>query len=92
MILIQDSRSLDFATVSVVDTGKSALVPLGNKIIYRLGFQLQLCTQASHPDCSCPGHGVKLIGCILGMTLNSHVVVQGTMVKLRPCLRFRVCG
>ena len=30
--------------------------------------------------------------CVLGMTLNSSVVVQGMTVKLRPCLRFRACG
>ena len=29
---------------------------------------------------------------VLGMTLNSSVVVQGMTVKLRPCLRFRACG
>ena len=40
----------------------------------------------------CPGDDAKLIRCVLGMTLNSIVVVQGMMVKLRPCLRFRACG
>ena len=29
---------------------------------------------------------------VLGMTLNSSVVVQGMTVKLRPCLRFWACG
>ena len=29
---------------------------------------------------------------VLGTTLNSSVVVQGMTVKLRPCLRFPVCG
>ena len=38
------------------------------------------------------GYDVKLIRCVLGMTLNSSVVVQGMTVKLRPCLRFRACG
>ena len=32
--------------------------------------------------------GIKLIHCILGMTLNSTIVVQGMTVKLRPGLRF----
>ena len=40
----------------------------------------------------CPGYDVKLIRCVLGMTINSSVVVQGMTVKLRPCLRFRACG
>ena len=40
----------------------------------------------------CPGNDAKLIRCVLGMTLNSSVVVQGMTVKLRPCLRFRACG
>ena len=38
------------------------------------------------------GNDAKLIRCVLGMTLNSSVVVQGMTVKLRPCLRFRACG
>ena len=37
----------------------------------------------------CPGNDAKLIRCVLGMTLNSSVVVQGMTVKLWPCLRFR---
>ena len=36
----------------------------------------------------CPGNDAKLIRCVLGMTLNSSVVVQGMTVKLRPCLPF----
>ena len=43
-------------------------------------------------DEKCPGNDAKLIRCVLGMTLNSSVVVQGMTVKLRPCLRFRACG
>ena len=39
-----------------------------------------------------PGNDAKLIRCVLGMTLNSSVVVQGMTVKLWPCLRFRACG
>ena len=39
-----------------------------------------------------PGNDAKLIRCVLGMTLNSSVVVQGMTVELRPCLRFRACG
>ena len=39
-----------------------------------------------------PGNDAKLIRCVLGMTLNSSVVVQGMTVKLRPCWRFRACG
>ena len=35
---------------------------------------------------------VDLAICVLGMILNSTVVVQGAMVKLRPCLCFRACG
>ena len=38
------------------------------------------------------GNDAKLIRCVLVMTLNSSVVVQGMTVKLRPCLRFRACG
>ena len=41
---------------------------------------------------SCHGSDAKLIRCVLGMTLNSSVVVQGMTVKLRACLRFRACG
>ena len=40
----------------------------------------------------CPGNDAKLIRCVLGMTLNSSVVVQGMTVKLRPCLHFLACG
>ena len=40
----------------------------------------------------CPRNDTKLIRCVLSMTLNSPVVVQGMTVKLRPCLRFRACG
>ena len=38
-----------------------------------------------------PGNGAKLICCVLGMTVNSSVVVQEMKVKLRPCrpMRFR---
>ena len=39
-----------------------------------------------------PGNDAKLIRCVLGMTLNSSLVVQGMTVKLRPCLRFQACG
>ena len=39
-----------------------------------------------------PGNDAKLIHCVLGMTLNSFVAVQGMTVKLQPCLRFRACG
>ena len=36
---------------------------------------------------------VKLIHCVLGMMLNSFVVVQGIQVELGPCLRcYRACG
>ena len=31
------------------------------------------------------GIDIKLIHCVLGMTLNSSIVVQGMTVKLRPC-------
>ena len=36
----------------------------------------------------CSGNDVKLIRCVLGMMLNSFVVVQGMTVKLR----FQACG
>ena len=43
----------------------------------------------------CPGNDVKLICClicVLGMTLNSSVVVQGMTIKLWPSLHFKACG
>ena len=37
---------------------------------------------------NCSGYDVKFVCCVLGMTLNSSVLVRGATVELRPQMRF----
>ena len=70
-------------------------IPLKLKNILRLMTLLNTILQNyrhfTNLHTACSRYATKLIRCVLGMTLNSSVVVQGVTVKLGPYLCFWAC-